>query len=287
MYNAAMSYSESDRQAYFQGFYSDRLRTSMPLEVVESWVWKMSDLTDRGRVRVKRPRDRVSWELLNDFENSVLFEDDDLLIVNKPPCVPSHFTGIGDLGVQEVAQYLRGPEVALVNRLDAPTTGVIALAKNEEAYTAMATQFDNRSGLGLEKRYLALLEGDLPKGRYFVEVPLVRDHNRMRIGTGLEPGALNSVTDFESIHIFDGGYNGKRTLVDVKLGTGRMHQIRVVAAGRFRLPLVGDYQYDGPNADRSQRVMLHSYELVFNHPRTQERVTVSAPIPEDFVSLIG
>jgi 23S rRNA pseudouridine1911/1915/1917 synthase len=223
---------------------------------------------------------------------NVLFEDSDLLVLNKPPGMVVH-PGAGNYEhtlvnallhhcagqLSGIAGYARP---GIVHRLDKDTSGCIAIAKNDIAHLGLSDQFRNRT---VEKIYHAILCGDLPKpsGQILAAIARHPSHRRSmaiaEAGRGRE--ARTSYRILERLHC--------ATLVQVVLHTGRTHQIRVHFL-HLGYPLAGDRTYGGKQNARlrtqtnydAPRQMLHSYSLAFNHPRTGERIAATAPWPEDF-----
>jgi 23S rRNA pseudouridine1911/1915/1917 synthase len=227
-----------------------------------------------------------------------LFEDDDLLAVNKPAGMVVH-PGYGHaegtlmnalLGYAR--QWRSGERPSLVGRLDKLTSGVIVVAKTRAAHAALQRALASPPG---EKDYLAIVHGRLSPARGRISLPLARDPvNRKRMAPSPRSGR-QSVTSFERLAATAGA--GGVTLVRCRLATGRMHQIRVHLAARG-WPIVGDPDY-GPAAtttiaDRIRaavtafpRQALHAWRLAFVHPRTGVRLALEAPIPEDFLELMA
>lgn len=284
-----MSLYTAEREPFFRAEYRGRVQNSVPFEVMDGWVQGLAEQAGMDETLPRNSRYRTLWAFFNEFPQRVLYEDNDVILIDKPVNVLSHHADGGGFGVQEIAQYVKGRGVVVVNRLDGPTTGVIALARNEDAFAGFSPQFDHRGpGIHVAKKYVAILEGPMPQTMaFFVEVSLVDVGRKMKVvspGT-FESGMKSSVTRFKPMVDFEGGSTGKRTLVEVELGTGRTHQIRVVAAEHLGMPVVGDRLYGTPS-NYDERLMLHSHSLVFTHPRSKKRISVSAPVPEDFLALI-
>lgn len=214
----------------------------------------------------------------------IIFEDDDLVVVDKPIGCASHPspgwdgpTVIGALIAAGHAVTTSGPAErrGIVHRLDATTSGVMAVAKSERAYHVMKDKFRYRD---VKKIYHALVQGHIEPAIGTIDAPLDRhpkDSHKMAVVKDGKP----STTHYEVIEYFRGC-----TLVKVELETGRTHQIRVHFAA-LRHPLVGDTFY-GADPKLAQelgvtRPWLHALELDFNHPITGDQLTLSAPYPGD------
>lgn len=212
------------------------------------------------------------------FEPSVIFEDDYLMVVDKPHGILSVPGLTGGMSMQEVlSQRYNNSSMLVAHRLDMATSGLLVVAKSLEAYKAVQTLFAERK---VVKRYIAMLDG-VPaamKGR--IKLPIAADYmNRPRCKVDFENGK-ESVTDYEVISI-DQNSGKERAVVVLYPLTGRTHQLRVHCAHSKGLdtPIVGDELYGVPDV----RMMLHAFYLEFVHPFTGETVIVESPV--DFCSL--
>jgi 23S rRNA pseudouridine1911/1915/1917 synthase len=161
----------------------------------------------------------------------------------------------------------------IVHRLDRFTSGVLLVAKTDEAHHGLASQFAMRE---VEKIYLALVEGRL-EGAGRIRRPIARDpKNRARMTARLEFGRT-ALTDWEAIEHFSGF-----TLLRIRLGTGRTHQIRAHVAAMGH-PVAGDRLY-GAKPSLWNRYFLHAHRLGFRSAATGERVTVESPLPPDLIA---
>ncbi len=216
----------------------------------------------------------------------IIYEDDDCLVVNKPAGLVVH-PGAGNPTGTLVQALLHHdqtldtlPRAGIVHRLDKETTGLLLVAKNEQAYTALTRQMQARE---IERRYLALVFGTVISGGH-LQTGYGRDpKNRLKMAVGnYERQAITTYTVKQRFE--------KATLLDVKLETGRTHQIRVHMA-HINHPILGDTLYGGRVRALSAtlgftRQALHAYQLSFAHPKTCEWMSLSAPLPADFIALI-
>lgn len=210
---------------------------------------------------------------------SVLYEDNHLLVVDKPAGLLSQAAQAGDDTLVERARdYLKARwqkpgnvYVGLVHRLDRTTSGVVVLAKTSKAAARLSDQF--RTHDTIAKTYLAIVHGLAVGGRLEHDLVEVDDGARvLRAGERIV-GAKHAVLDYESLA-------GARaaSLVKVALVTGRKHQIRVQLSAVGH-PLFGDRRYGA--SDSTERVALHAWRLSLQHPTKPETLTFEAPIPED------
>ncbi|HEX9999193.1 MAG TPA: RluA family pseudouridine synthase [Actinoplanes sp.] len=215
---------------------------------------------------------------------TVIFSDDDILVVDKPVGVAAHpspgWTGptvIGGLAAmgQNVATSGAAERQGVVHRLDVGTTGLMVVAKSELAYSVLKRAFKERE---VDKRYHAVVQGHLDPLRGTIDAPIDR-HPTADYKYAVMSGGKPSVTHYDTLEAFRSA-----SLVDVKLETGRTHQIRVHFAA-MRHPCAGDLTYgaDPTLATRLHlnRQWLHARELGFVHPRTHDEVRFVSDYPDD------
>ena len=221
---------------------------------------------------------------------AVLYDDDDVVVVDKPVGVAAHpspgWDGPTVVGGLAAAGYRISTSGAaerqgVVHRLDAATTGVMAVAKSERAYTALKAAFRERT---VEKHYSALVQGHPDPSRGTIDAPIDR-HPTADWRFAVVSGGRPSVTHYEVVEAFPAA-----SLVDVRLETGRTHQIRVHFAA-LRHPCVGDTTYgaDPTLAARLgiSRQWLHAVRLGFPHPADGRWVEVSSEYPPDLAGALA
>ncbi len=209
---------------------------------------------------------------------SIAWEDEHLLVIDKPPGVVVHPARGHAAGT--LAQALEpfgaagGPEGrrGIVHRLDRDTSGLLVVARSEEVHAALQAALRAR---GIVREYLALVEGRPDSRTGTIEAPLGRDRRvRTRMSTDTAEGRA-AITHFETERVLDG-----YTLLRVRLETGRTHQIRahLKASGH---PVAGDPEYGHAGVLGLERQFLHAERLAFEHPVTGERIDVRSPLPDD------
>jgi 23S rRNA pseudouridine1911/1915/1917 synthase len=205
------------------------------------------------------------------------YEDEHLLVVDKPAGLVVHPGAGNPTGtlVQLLADKVGGgddPErPGVVHRLDRDTSGLIVVARTDNAHAKLAELVRARA---LERTYLALVHGRPRSRAGRIEAPIGRDRkDATRISLDTDT-PRDAVTHFEVEHLWD-----EHALLRIRLETGRMHQIRVHLAA-IDLPVVGDQVY-GVRDERLGRQFLHATRLAFPHPVTGERVDVESPLPGD------
>ena len=217
----------------------------------------------------------------------VLYEDDAFVAIDKPAGMVVH-AGAGVHGGTLVNALLGrfeslsgvGGELrpGIVHRLDRFTSGVILVAKNDAAHRALASQFAGRQ---VEKTYLALVHGRVPAEQGRIEKPIARDpHHRTRMTARLAQGRA-AWSEYRVLRRF-AGY----TLLEVRIGTGRTHQIRVHLAS-IGHPVAGDRLYGAPAhaaAASPDRFFLHAHRIRFRHPFTAQPIAIESPLPADLTS---
>lgn len=214
----------------------------------------------------------------------ILHQDDDIVVVDKPIGVAVHpspgwegptvIGGLAAAGVR-IATSGAAERQGVVHRLDAGTTGVMVAAKSEHAYTALKRAFKERT---VEKRYHALVQGHPDPSSGTIDAPIDR-HPKHDYKFAVVSGGKPSITHYETVEAFRAA-----SLVDVKLETGRTHQIRVHFSA-VRHPCAGDLTYgaDPVLARRLQlgRQWLHARMLGFEHPADGQWVTFTSDYPDD------
>jgi len=214
----------------------------------------------------------------------ILYQDDDVVVVNKPVGVAAHpspgWTGptvVGGLAAAGVRVATTGAaeRQGVVHRLDVGTTGVMVVAKSEHAYSVLKRAFKERT---VDKRYHAVVQGHPDPSRGTIDAPIDR-HPKHDYKFAVVAGGRESVTHYEVIEAFPAA-----SLVAVKLETGRTHQIRVHFSA-LRHPCVGDLTYgaDPVLASRLKlsRQWLHARSLAFEHPADGRWVEFTSPYPAD------
>ena len=216
-----------------------------------------------------------------DVEFSVAYEDEHLVVVDKPAGVVVH-PGAGNAQgtlVHGLAGRSAGGDQerpGIVHRLDRDTSGLLVVARTEEAYQRLRELVAARA---LERRYVALVRGRPRSWRGRIDAPIGRDRDEPTRQSLDTDTPREAVTHFEVAELLGG-----RALLNVKLETGRTHQIRVHLAA-IDLPVVGDPVYGVPDQALG-RQFLHANRLAFDHPITDERVDVESPLPDDLASFL-
>jgi len=254
-----------------------------------------NDIREGDVVSVELPEPEPSAAQPEDLPLEILFGDADLVVVNKPAGMVVH-PAAGNAGgtlVNALLHHVKdlsgiGGEVrpGIVHRLDKGTSGVMVIAKNDDAHKELARQFHDRE---VEKEYVALAWG-LVQQRKRINAAIGRDpNNRLKMTTRRADRARNAVTRVTWARDLTGV-----TLLRIAIATGRTHQIRVHLSA-IGHPIVGDGLYGGVHQKMPQRLrpllrltrpFLHAERLAFTHPRTMEQLEFTAPLPADLESVL-
>ena len=227
------------------------------------------------------------------FKDLIIFENDDYIVVNKPPFVASldERSTAGEVNILRLAkQYADDAQVC--HRLDKETSGAIVIAKNPDAYRNLAMQFERRK---VKKTYHAVVDGQFQFENLFIDLPILNDGNKS-VSIDRQDGK-RAETYFNTIKHYK-----HYTLVECKPVTGRMHQIRIHLATQ-RAAIAGDHMYKGKPVFLStlkkgyriakdeeelpimKRFALHAKQIVFKGLDEQD-ISVEAPYPKDFTTLL-
>ena len=258
-------------------------------------------------VSIVMDRPRYEFEIIaEDIPLNIVYEDQDLLVVDKPAGLvvhPGHGNYHGTL-VNALAYHFKDnpdydvsdPRMGLVHRIDKDTSGLLVVAKTPEAKTALGEQFFNKT---TRREYVAVIWGEFPEKSGTITGDIARNpRNKLQMAVMSEPGiGKQAVTHYEEIESF-----GYVSVVRCRLETGRTHQIRVHMK-HMGHPLFNDERYGGDEILRGTtfakyrqfiancmetcpRQALHARTLGFKHPRTGEEMNFESPIPADISSLI-
>jgi 23S rRNA pseudouridine1911/1915/1917 synthase len=240
---------------------------------------KSHRLTGGERLEVDVPDRRAADLEPEELDLRIAYEDEHLLVVDKPAGVvvhPSAGHGSGTLVHGLLGRKIEGGEEAerpgIVHRLDRDTSGLLVVARSDEAHRRLQRLLRRRE---IEREYLALVRGRPRSRRGRIEAPIGRDRTdptRVSLDTATPREA---VTNFELAELLD-----RRALLRVRLETGRTHQIRVHLAA-IDLPVAGDPVYGVPGDLGLERQFLHAGRLAFDHPLAGTRIEATSPLPAD------
>lgn len=256
--------------------------------LIDGKVQKVSTKVSEGQV-ISMPEEfnlRPSEDILpEDIDIDILYEDDDIIVVNKPKDMVVH-PAVGNwsgtlvnamLGKHDLSDENGEFRPGIVHRLDKNTTGVMVVAKNNNAHNLLSKQIQSHD---FKKVYVALVKGVIPENEAIIELPIGR-HPTDRKKMAVVKDGRDAYTSFKVLERFD-----KFTFVEVELKTGRTHQIRVHMS-HIGYPIVGDDTYsNGKNPFGVTSQMLHSKLLGITHPVTKEYMEFEAPLPHEFENVL-
>ena len=220
-----------------------------------------------------------------DIPVEIVYEDDQLAVVNKAQGMVVHPANGNESGTLVNALLFRLDSLSgingvarpgIVHRIDKDTSGLLVVAKTDEAHKNLAKQIAEKSA---KRQYVALVDGNIKEDEGIVDKPIARstqDRKKMAV----QEGGRRAVTEWKVLERF-----GKYTLMEFNLQTGRTHQIRVHAKFLHH-PVTGDPVYGGSNEFGLKGPLLHAYKLTFTHPTTGETMTFTAPLPDYFEKVL-
>ncbi len=246
---------------------------------------------------VEHPEAVASEVIGEEIPITILYQDEDIAVVNKPCGMVVHPAAGNETGTLVNALLYAMDDLSgiggvkrpgIVHRLDKDTSGVILIAKNDTAHVALSKQLKDRT---MEKHYLAVVEGAMKEPQGLIDQPIgrsTRDRKKMAVfpkqsfdfgshGTAAARDAQTEWTVLEPLKA--------ATLLDVHILTGRTHQIRVHMQSVGH-PVAGDPIYGLKHGVSVPRLMLHAYTLRFTHPRTGKECSFTAPPPEEFAEAL-
>jgi 23S rRNA pseudouridine1911/1915/1917 synthase len=264
------------QQLIRDGFVRLNNSTSRPRQIIR--VGDKIELTEPPLEKIETLPEQIPLE--------ILFEDNDLIVINKPAGLVVH-PGAGHrehtlvnalLNHCSTLSGIGGKErPGIVHRIDKETSGCLVIAKNDAAHRGLSRQFADRT---VEKIYLAIVTGKLSKTAGVIEEKIGRhpiDRQRMS-ATSVRGRAAR--TEYRVVRSSE-----RASLVECRLHSGRTHQIRV-HLHHLGHPVLGDKVYGGRLARDFPRQMLHAWKLGFHHPRTEKWKSFEAPLPDDFAAAI-
>ena len=255
---------------------------------VNDEVVKMNRILNIGEViKIDLAKDESQDIAPEKMEIEVIYEDEDILVVNKKPFMVVHPTKnyqSGTLANGVINYFMESNQnciVRLVSRLDMNTSGLIIIAKNQFAHGMLSKEMSDNN---VEKRYLAIVHGNLEKESGTIDLPIYKPEGiENGIRRVIDERGQRSITHYKVIESF-----GDASLVECKLETGRTHQIRVHLSS-IGHSIYGDtlYGFGEEEEDLIKRQALHAYALDFKSPRTGEMLELKSELPQDMKELIN
>lgn len=279
---------------YISKILKDRSRTYInkliknKLVLVNGEVVKPRYIVKNGDlIQVKLPKEKNIEIIPENIPIDIIFEDRDILVINKPKGMVIHPTPNNtsgtlvnallyyDKNISSVGEALRP---GIVHRLDKDTSGIIVIAKNQKAYKNLIEQFKLRK---VKRVYIALIYGQLDIKEATINAPIGRDPANRTKMTVIYENSKEAITDYKVLQEFT-----DYSLVELSLQTGRTHQIRVHMA-YLGHPIVGDMIYSNKKDEFNlDSQLLHAKKIGFYHPRNKEYLEFEAEFPENFTNII-
>ena len=277
--------NESVPQGSISRSYIQRLITGNNVLLNDKPTKSHHILHEGDRIDIELPEPEGINILPEDIPLDIVFEDEYIIVVNKPAGIvvhpaPGHYSGTL---VNALLYHCSNPPLpkgvfrpGIVHRIDKDTSGLLVVAKDEGILRILAKQFKKRT---IKRKYIALAKGVIQLDEGDIKLPIGRDkRNRQKMAVTYTLGK-EAITHYKVLKRFKDW-----TMVELTLGTGRTHQIRVHMA-YIGHPLLGDSRYGG--AGGTGRQALHARTLGFYHPVTQEYMEFSSPIPRDIEEFIS
>jgi|SRR5690625_612420 len=275
-----------------------RLNTGITRSQIQRWITDknvtVNDILVKSNYKCQL-NDRVKWEIPEakplaltpePIPLSIVYEDRDLLIINKPAGMVVHPSKIHPKGtlvnallhhVKQLSTIGGEQRPGIVHRLDKDTSGLLVVAKNDETHQMLAQQLQNRT---MERIYEAIVEGDVDHDEGVIDAPIGRNPER-RVHMAVVDSGKEALTHFNVIKRY-----AAHTHLACRLTTGRTHQIRVHLS-YINHPIVGDPIYNERHHQQDQKLALFSKMLSFEHPHRKEWLTFEIDTPESFQHILS
>ncbi|RCW51395.1 MULTISPECIES: RluA family pseudouridine synthase [unclassified Halanaerobium] len=273
---------EGKSRSYIQKLLENGSITVDDKEVQNSYRIKENELI---RIKIKKNKKADIKPAAMDLD--IIYEDKDILVLNKKAGIvvhpaPGHYDDTIVNALMAYTDDLSGingvKRPGIVHRLDMDTSGVLIVAKNDHSHKSLVEQFKMRE---TQKYYLALLKGNIPYQKGKIDAPIGRDPSSRKKMAVRKRHSKKAISHFKIKEEFK-----NHTLVEVKIETGRTHQIRVHFS-YMGYPVAGDKKYgNGEEKLSINRQMLHAYRLIITHPVSEKKMEFKAELPDDFSDIL-
>ena len=277
--------------------YSDLSRTYIASLIDEGYVTVNDNIVEKSSYKTKlndiinvtEKEIEVLYIVPENLPLDIIYEDDDILIINKARGMVVHPSNGHESGtlVNAIMYHCKDKlssingviRPGIVHRIDKDTSGILCICKNDESHKSIAAQFKEHSNI---RKYLAIVKGEITKDSGEINKPIGRD-KRNRLRMAVDKDGKEAITRYKVLKRFTG-----YTYIECELLTGRTHQIRVHMKD-MGYPLLGDLLYG--KVDRNFKELdgqvLHAYYLELNHPRTNERMVFKSDLPDYFKEILN
>ena len=274
--------------------YAEEVSRSRIQSLIEEGMVMVNGAIGKANYKVK-VNDEIVLQMEDDKELDVeaedipldiRYEDEDVIVINKPKGMAVHPANGNQHGTLVNALLYHVKDLSgingvlrpgIVHRIDKDTTGLLIVAKNDMAHASLSKQLQTKS---VNRLYYALVHGVIPHDFGTIDAPIGRDIKDRQKMTVTSTNSKDARTHFKVMERFQ-----DYTLVECRLETGRTHQIRVHMQ-YIGYPVVGDEKYSFRKTMKTNGQLLHAHQLTFLHPRTNEQITVEAPLPEQFQEIL-
>lgn len=270
-------------RTYINKLIKDKLVLVNGKIVKPSYIVKLGDL-----IQINLPKEKSIELMAENIPLDIVFEDEDILIVNKPKGVLVHPTGKDMKGTlangllyynKSIANVGEALRPGIVHRLDKDTSGILIIAKNQKSYNELIKQFKARE---VKREYIALVHGQLNIKEATINAPIGRDPSNRTKMTVIYENSKEAITDYRVLEEFR-----NYSLLELSLQTGRTHQIRVHMA-HLGHPVVGDRVYFNKSDEFNlNSQLLHAKKIGFLHPRSKNYLEFEANLPKDFARIVN
>ncbi len=272
-------------RSYIQQLIDDDMVTVNGETEKSSYKLKLDDIVKIIIPKPKKPEIEPMEMKLN-----IIYEDNDIIVINKAAGlivhpVPGNWDNTLVNGLLAYSDDLSGingvKRPGIVHRLDKDTSGALVVAKNDHSHRQLVKQFKKRETM---KIYRTIVKGIVPHDKGTIDAPIGRDPVDRKKMAVVKDNSKKAVSHFTVLERFN-----THTYLEVKLETGRTHQIRVHLS-YMGYPVMGDDKYGRKKPKKNfnvDRQLLHAYILGFNHPRTNKWLELKAKLPDDFVKILG
>ncbi|NLD16722.1 MAG: RluA family pseudouridine synthase [Tissierellia bacterium] len=273
----------SEKFDFSRNFFKNLI--DQKLVVVNGNTVKSSYQVNEGDLIVFRYEEEKITIQPEKMDLDIIYEDEFVAVINKPKNMIVHPTNSLEMNTlvngllyrYESLGNMDSIRPGIVHRLDKDTSGLVVIAKTDESYNSLVSQFSEGK---VDRLYKALVHGRITNN-LIIDKPIGRDEKtRIKFAINYKNGkpAISKVNPIETYEDY--------SFIEVKLETGRTHQIRVHLSS-INHPVVGDLIYGRENEFKIKTQLLHAYYLSFNHPRTMERVHFESAIPKEFEDILG
>ena len=230
----------------------------------------------------------ITSDFIARIKSCILYEDDSILVINKPVGVAVHCGSGVDFGVIEAMKEVVGDNgfIELIHRLDRATSGCLVLAKKSSVLKKLNNMLANGE---IKKTYHAVVQGRWPKAKHQIDLPLLKKESGIKNGKQVCVDLQSGKPSLTTVSVLK-NFGDEHTLLSLHPKTGRTHQLRVHTSVSGH-PIVGDQRYNENDKSSvkilSSRMFLHAYKIKFNHPKTDEVVNIIAPYDDKFSVIVN